>query len=379
VPSAGRTQAVFQGVVMAKRKDLFDDSVMTFGEHLDVLRTHLIRALLGLAVAMVLTMAFGESIIRLIRQPIDSALDRYSITAKKEAPKLDDMHGFDFFGTVSNWFRTQFLTPDGPTDEEVAEANRLKSSETLQRIVTLELPAYDFLKQMHELAPQQFPAPADGLKDQTIKLDATSDDFAGLRKAVDKIDDPITLKVEEAFLTYIKVSLVSGLIVSSPWLFYQAWLFVAAGLYPHERKYVYTYLPMSIGLFLGGAIFCFYGVFPTVLDFLLGFNIRMGLTAQIRISEWVSFAVMMPLLFGISFQLPLVMLFLQKISIFQVSDYRAKRRLAILAIAFLSMILTPTPDPMSMMMMMIPMLALYEVGIVLCVLTKEKEEATAAA
>jgi sec-independent protein translocase protein TatC len=68
------------------------------------------------------------------------------------------------------------------------------------------------------------------------------------------------------------------------------------------------------------------------------------------------------------------MLYLQKISIFQVSDYRSKRRLAILAIAFLAMILTPTPDPMSMLLMMLPMTALYELGIVLCLLTRERDE-----
>jgi sec-independent protein translocase protein TatC len=361
----------------AKRKDLFDDSVMTFGEHLEVLRIHLIRALLGLAVGMVFTLVFGEQIIRIIREPIDKALDRYSLVAKKP-PVHDVIEGFDFFAAVTGWFRSQFLPPDAPSEEEMEAKKKFESSEELQRVVTLEVPAYELMQQLHELSPEQYGAPPDSVKGQAIKLDTTSEDFGGMRKAIERMDDPITLNVQEAFMTYIKVSLISGLIVSSPWIIYQLWLFVAAGLYPHERKYVYTYLPMSIVLFLGGAVFCFYGVFPTVLDFLLGFNIRMGLTAQIRISEWINFAVMMPLLFGISFQLPLVMLFLQKLSIFQVTDYRQKRRLAILAIAFLSMILTPTPDPMSMMMMMLPMLALYELGIVLCVLTREKDELTSA-
>jgi sec-independent protein translocase protein TatC len=362
-PSPGDGAAI---MAKAPRKDLFDDSVMTFGEHLEVLRVHLIRALIGLAVAMVLTMAFGESIIRVIRQPIDSALDRYSLVTKRQVQ--DDVKGFNFWGSVTSFFRNQFLPPTSPTDAEVAAAKKEVDSETLQKTATLELPAYDLLRQIHELAPEQYAEPPESLKDKTVTLDAVSDDFAGLRKAVEQIHDPIT------FMTYIKVSLISGLIFSSPWILYQLWLFVAAGLYPHERKYVYTYLPLSIFLFLGGAFFCFYGVFPTVLDFLLGFNARLKITAQIRISEWINFAVMMPLLFGVSFQLPLVMLFLQKISVFQVSDYRSKRRLSILAIAFMAMILTPTPDPMSMLMMMLPMLALYELGIVLCVLTREKDE-----
>jgi sec-independent protein translocase protein TatC len=140
---------------------------------------------------------------------------------------------------------------------------------------------------------------------------------------------------------------------------------VAAGLYPHERKYVYIYLPMSTGLFMGGVLFCFFAVFPFVLNFLLGFNKWLGLNPQIRMSEWISFAVTLPLMFGLSFQLPLVMLFLERISIFEAKDYREKRRMAILVIAVLSMMLTPA-DPTSMIAMMLPLLLLYELGIWMC-------------
>ena len=143
------------------------------------------------------------------------------------------------------------------------------------------------------------------------------------------------------------------------------WLFVAAGLYPHERRYVYIYFPFSLGLFVGGALFCFYFVFPFILNFLLGYNKVLGVQPQIRLSDWVSFALMLPIMFGLSFQLPLVMMFLERIGIFEVQVYRDKRRFAVLVIAFLAMILTPA-EPVSMMMMMCPMIALYELGILLC-------------
>ena len=180
------------------------------------------------------------------------------------------------------------------------------------------------------------------------------------------MDRPVTLNVQEAFMTYMKVSFIAGLVLASPWVFFQLWLFVAAGLYPHERKYVYTYLPMSVLLFLGGIFFCFYAVLPTVLDFLLGYNARIELTAQIRISEWISFAVTLPLMFGVSFQMPLIMLFLAKINVFTVHHYLSQWRMAVLAIAVISMVLTPTPDPMTMLLMMAPLLCLYFLGIGLC-------------
>lgn len=347
---------------MPPSKDLFDDSVMTFGEHLEVLRTHLIRAILGLMVAMIGTLYYGESLVVFIRMPIDTALRKSNILAKE----THDIPQLSFWDMLKQQFAPGGLTPE--QQKKFDEQN----NPALQKTITIEIPAESLASQLHELAPEQYPAAPATLKDKTLSLPATSEAFADLRDAVKRIDSPITLNVQEAFMTYLKVALVSGLIVASPWIFYQLWLFVAAGLYPHEQKYVYTYLPMSIFLFLGGAVFCYYAVLPTVLSFLLGFNTRMGLLAQIRISEWISFAIMMPLMFGISFQLPLVMLFLQKISIFGVQDYRDKRKIAILAITVLSMILTPTPDPMSMLMMMLPLLALYELGIQLCILTQEK-------
>ena len=122
---------------------------------------------------------------------------------------------------------------------------------------------------------------------------------------------------------------------------------------------------MSLTLFLGGVVFCFFAVFPFVLHFLLSFNAWLGVQPQIRLSEWISFAIILPLMFGISFQLPMVMLFLERISIFDAVTYRQKRRMAVLVIAILSMFLTPA-DPMSMLLMMFPLIVLYELGIILC-------------
>ncbi len=355
---------------VAKSKDLFDDSVMTFGEHLEALRTHLIRAIYGLLVATVITMCFGEQIVLFIREPVDRALEKSQL--RRTHQKLEDLKvtdnvkGFNLLQTMWNGIRNQFAPPSTP------DVPKIEAEPESERAISLEINAFTFAEQLHAAAPESYPAPAESLKDKKLTLPAESDAFVDLRSRIKQINEPVTLNVQEAFLTYMKVAFISGFVAASPWVFYQMWQFVAAGLYPHERKYVYWFLPISLFLFFSGVAFCFYGVFPTVLDFLLGFNERMGLTAQIRISEYISFAVMLPLVFGISFQLPLVMLFLQKVSIFQVKDYREKRRMAILVIAVVSMMLTPTTDPMTMFMMMAPLLLLYEVGIYLCIWTDSK-------
>ena len=218
---------------------------------------------------------------------------------------------------------------------------------------------------LHRPNPQRFEKPVAVPNERPVPLQLVAEEFAMFRTTTDRLNRPITLNVQEAFMTYLKVALIGGIVLTSPWIFYQVWLFVAAGLYPNEQRYVYVFLPFSLLLFFGGIAFCFFLVFPFVLTFLLGFNEWLGVTPQIRLSEWISFAVLLPLLFGVSFQLPLVMLFLDRLSIFDAATYRAKRRVAILVISIISMMLTPA-DPASMILMMLPLVLLYELGIWLC-------------
>lgn len=350
---------------MATEKDLFDDSTMTFGEHLEVLRFHLIRAILGLVVCVIISLIYGEALVRLIREPVDRALRRANFTNVQDSTK---------HVSLLDSFKRQWMPPD--TSAADLPENAPPVTQEARRTITLEVPALELADQLHQAAPDAYPAPPEVLKDKLLTLHVQSEAFLQFRTGIDKIDRPVTLNVQEAFVTYMKVSFVAGLIMASPWVFYQLWLFVAAGLYPHERRYIYTYLPMSIILFLGGVIFCFYAVLPVVLDFLLSYNKNMELTAQIRISEWISFAIMLPLMFGISFQLPLIMLFLAKINLFTAEQYLAQWRIAVMAIAIISMLLTPTPDPLTMIMMMVPLLLLYAMGIVLCYNGKSKNAST---
>ena len=175
----------------------------------------------------------------------------------------------------------------------------------------------------------------------------------------------VSLAPLETLTIFFMVCLVSGLVLASPWVFYQGWAFVAAGLYRHERRYVKKYLPFSLGLFLTGVFLCFFFVLPITLRFLFQFNVWLGVAPTLRLSEWMSFATILPLIFGLSFQTPLVMLFLERIGIFTVEDFRAKRKIAILVITIAAAVLTPGQDPFSMLLLACPMILLYELGILL--------------
>jgi sec-independent protein translocase protein TatC len=152
-------------------------------------------------------------------------------------------------------------------------------------------------------------------------------------------------------------------VLGSPWIFWQLWSFVAAGLYPHEKKYVYLYLPFSLGLFLAGVLLCEFLVIPKALEALLWFNEWLDVEPNMRLDEWLGFAVMMPLAFGVSFQVPLVMLFLERTGILTVGNYKAKRRIAIFLMAIFAAVITPTPDVVNFSLLWVPMCFLYELGI----------------
>lgn len=356
-----------------KTKDLFDDSTMSFGEHLEVLRVHLLKAIIGMAIAVFVSLYFGQHIIDIVRSPIDKALAEFGVAKDKIE---DDLEEVDLWQQIKDAFT-------GGSAPEVEEVDLTSD------VMKVTVSADELMEQLHQLDPKKWPKPANepaadappkdaapddappddaadtGQDEPTISINLRSPEIRQWRTTVDKTNKPVTLNVQEAFLTYLKVSFVAGFVLASPWVFYQMWLFVAAGLYPQERKYVYIYLPLSLGLFLVGAVFCFKLVFPFVLHFLLGFNKLMNVQPQIRLSEWISFAIMLPLMFGLSFQLPLVMLFLERISVFDVETYQTKRRMAILVIAVVSMMMTPA-DPASMLLMMFPLIGLYELGIMMC-------------
>ena len=181
-------------------------------------------------------------------------------------------------------------------------------------------------------------------------------------------NDPRTrtksLSGQEPFMIWMKAALIAGLCIASPWVFYQLWMFVAAGLYPTERKYVHIFLPFSIGLFLFGVV-CSTFVFPPILKFFLSFNRSMGIEPEPRITEWLSFVLFLPLGFGLTFQLPLVMLFLERIGVMTVRGYLKQWRIAVLVIWIIAAIVTPG-DPYSIFLLGLPMTLLFFGGVLLC-------------
>jgi sec-independent protein translocase protein TatC len=167
----------------------------------------------------------------------------------------------------------------------------------------------------------------------------------------------------EPFFTYMKVSLLSGIFLSSPVLIYQIWAFIAPGLHENERKWVWPIVISSVILFIGGTLFCYFIVLPAGFPFFLSFQTD-TLHPMLSMDEYFSFITKFLLAFGIVFEIPLFILFLSLLGVVNAKMLSAYRKYAILAIFIIAAILTPTPDAFSQILMAGPMMVLYEIGII---------------
>lgn len=171
----------------------------------------------------------------------------------------------------------------------------------------------------------------------------------------------IFLAPTEGFITYIKISIFVGIILSLPVIFYQLWKFVVPGLYKKERKYVPLIVLLSTLFFLTGALFCYFVIIPYGLNFLLGFSTDQ-LEPNIQIKEYLKFVTLLILVFGIIFELPLLSFFLTKLELLTPDFMRSKRRYGIVLIFILAAILTP-PDVVTQLFLAGPLIILYEISI----------------
>lgn len=173
----------------------------------------------------------------------------------------------------------------------------------------------------------------------------------------------------ESAMAYLKVSLVFGVFLTLPLLLYELWKFIGAGLYPHEQKYVVTFLPFSIALFVVGILFGYFAMIPVGLKFLAGWGIE-DVNLAFTLENYIGLFFTLTLILGLVFQTPLLMIFFAKIGAVDVAMFRKARRLAIFIGVCLSVVLTP-PDPFSWALMAVPMILLYELGIWICSLVQK--------
>jgi sec-independent protein translocase protein TatC len=315
--------------------DMFADTRMSFGDHIEVLRHHLFKAIAGFVIALVISFTFGHHVMHFIARPVEAELMKvYEARIQKAREKLKEGDA-------------QLEQLNQPTEVLM----RVRRND-LARLVGLE-PKFDE-NEWANLPVQVKPA----------ELVMTIDQA---QRVVSRPPMLAVLSATEGFVVWMKVCAYCGIVLSSPWIFYQLWSFVAAGLYPHEKRLIHVYLPISVALFLAGVVMAEFVVIPAAVQYLLSFNEWMGFENELRLSEWLTFAILTPLVFGVAFQTPLIMLFLNQLGIVDVAAYRKYRRIAWFVLACAAMLLAAAPDVFSMIALTIPLWGLYELGILFCI------------
>lgn len=353
---------------------------MSLGDHLEELRARLILALTGLVIGMVVCLFFGKVLIGVMSRPFNKEVEklRTSRMAQSHNPQTSDQiqavlvtHAPDQgYKTYQSHVSIKDLltilendtlqTPDSQNDpnENLMQPQRNTPPPMLQAAVIAHHPKTGFV--VYATANQVANALED-LKQKGLLIDSAAG-TTGLSEATAVI---VALKPTEGFLVYMTTCMLFGIILTSPWLIWQIWAFVSAGLYKRERKYVHTVAPISGVLFVTGGLFFMLFVAPMMMRFLIRFDAAMGLRSFWSLQKYVNMVFSLTLVFGAAFQMPIALVFAERLGLVSLDAMRRNRKFVILGIVIVAAMATP-PDPMSQLSLAVPLYGLYEASILFC-------------
>ncbi len=355
--------------------DIFKETRMPLGEHIEELRTRMIRALKWLMFFLVIgfildgigsaldndSIGVGRPMLRVITEPVESQ-------ARAFYTRRNEVIAAKRLAEATQSTPDEILAIQKKLKDRDYDVTALKKEERDKLLgAPVEMPV---LMPVKPFEPAFGPSKPGTPEVVAVKMQVYPAQINYLNNKGESILETksylTTLSAQEAFVVYFKVSILCGIVLASPFMLYQFWAFVGAGLYPHEKKYIYIFFGPSVALFIGGVLLCQFFVLPGAVKALLKFNEMLGFDPDIRLNEWLGLAIVLPLVFGISFQTPLVMIFFNRIGLFTAADYLTKWRYACMIIAIFSAVVTPTPDAITMMYMFTPMFGLYMIGILFC-------------
>lgn len=409
---------------------------MSFGEHLEELRSRVMRSVIAVVLGFLVALIFQDTLLQVMTRPHREAMhslarEQEALRVKQSTETLRDSLaqvplevGSQLAGAslerqrVSDRYRTtltrieqqtpgagaelvsllgDLLRRDGLLEDrldpirqvevgasslraalqEVAQRGELDTGTVADTLATLsELEALVkswFVAARGPTPPaggtSTKPTPAPGPAPSDLVLASVS---RGLLDATDQVaqwhgssggEAPLRLlKYTDSFFAHIKVAFLAGLLLGLPWLTLELWFFVAAGLYPHERRSIFPFLPLSLTFLILGGMFAFFVLTPIGLTYLGGYGSREIVEMSFTLNDYLSLVITMILGMAVVFQLPLLMVFLSRAGFVDVKLFRTYRRYSILGALIVGALLTP-PDVVTQLLMAGPLILLYETGI----------------
>ena len=179
-------------------------------------------------------------------------------------------------------------------------------------------------------------------------------------------------EITEVFFLYMKVAFVASLFAAAPWIFYQLWLFISPGLRPKERNYALPFILGTSAFFMMGMAFCYYAVLPYTFKFFFEFNKQF--TNIVTVSNFWDFEMKFLLGIGLTFETPILILFLTRLGLVTPKFLLKKFKWAVLLAFIISAVITPSGDPVNQTIVAVPIIVLYAIGVGISFLFKKREE-----
>ncbi|MHC4951946.1 MAG: twin-arginine translocase subunit TatC [Planctomycetota bacterium] len=316
---------------------------MSLGDHLDELRARLILMLLGVVVGLIITLFFGKDLVRFLEIP--------------------------YYDAMKNVYQKQMESIAEEADDEEADDDTEPQDDLVCIIVSEQnFRTYQSLK------------PGDRIF-ANVKLyrdDPNNPVFSELKAdewqiETNSIQGLKTLRGPEGMLVYFKVCLVFGFILVCPWVFWQTWIFISAGLYKHEKNFVHIVAPLSAILFITGSVFFLIVVAPLAMAFFIRFDRLLGAVSEYTLKNYIDFVLQLTLVFGAAFQMPIAIVFAEMMGLVSIDALAKSRKFVILGLLFVAAVATP-PDVISQILLAGPLYILYEASIIVCRIMRQRKK-----
>lgn len=340
-----------------------------FLEHLEDLRVTITRMVLVLLVATIACFMARNQLMEIIRKPIS---DLYEARQSEALEKLKVPIDRELWENATLAARDYPLLTEEQQKQHLAQfANGIEEFEFHVQSVILYRAAKAVPKEKRTAYVEGLPDTDERMRSQLLDLlEGNPEADIDARESMVLMQ---SLTPTEGFMLSIKLAFFAGIVISFPFLLYFLLQFTLPGLHTKERKALLPAMTIGFGLFLGGVFFAYYGVLPRVLEFFHTYSMEMGIKNEWRIGYYISFATQFTLIFGLSFELPVVVMTLVKLGIMNYEMMKRTRSYAILAIFVIAAIITPTPDAFTLCLLAGPMIILYEICIWLAFFINKKE------
>ncbi len=327
---------------------------MTFLEHLEELRRTIIHMMLSIVISMLICFFFTQEIMSILRYPAENMWRTH------EASTLPDNI------EAADWMQAKEAANLLPTLSTQAAEQFLKRLPQKVRTLAELAPVLNAAARLPQHERNEYIQAA--LADETQRNTALALSASGAELRIQNERSSLRLmgafQPGEAFIISLKLAFFAGLILAFPLLLYRLLLFVIPGLHEKEKRLLYKCIGFGFALFMAGCAFAYFCVLPHVLSFFYRYSEGMGIANDWRISYYITFSIKLIFIFGVVFELPVVVIPLIKTGLLPYPLMKQSRSYALIACFTAALILAPAPDPGTMLIMALPMYALYELCII---------------